>query len=130
MNPFLTQLMIFLHCCIGDFPFKFLGIPIGANNQRCYTEPGFSFLWILREEIFLIGFLHLLVINWETEMKSIFGRINGWGISFEKLFSKALSDCNEQECFCCRYEGLEWGLLGLDIELEEDIVCLGGGVVI
>lgn len=36
-NDFLAVASCFLHCCIGHFPFKFIGIPIGANPRRAST---------------------------------------------------------------------------------------------
>lgn len=34
---FLHAASIFLFCCIGSIPLKFLGIPIAANPRRCST---------------------------------------------------------------------------------------------
>lgn len=36
-DQFLHAASVFLFCCIGRIPFKFLGIPIGANPRRCST---------------------------------------------------------------------------------------------
>lgn len=34
---FLNAASIFLSCCIAEFPFKFLGIPMGVSPRRCST---------------------------------------------------------------------------------------------
>jgi hypothetical protein len=45
-NEFLDMASNFLHCRIGNTPFKYLGLPVGANPRKFSTwEPMLNILW-------------------------------------------------------------------------------------
>ncbi|WJX91754.1 hypothetical protein P8452_73481 [Trifolium repens] len=62
-NDFLRLASIFLNCKIGVVPFKYLGLPVGANIRRALTwEP-------------LISSLRKRLGNWNNKFVSLGGRI-------------------------------------------------------
>lgn len=62
-DSFLSAASHFLSCCIGSFPFKFLGLPVGANPRRCSTwEP-------------IVDSLKKRLAAWKGRYLSIGGRI-------------------------------------------------------
>lgn len=60
---FLEMASTFLACCMSSIPFKFLGLPVGANPRRRST-------WLP-----ILGMLRKRLSSWKGRMLSIGGRV-------------------------------------------------------
>lgn len=85
-ESFLHVASAFLSCCIAKVPFKFLGIPVGANPRRCSTW--FAVVEAMKKKCATWKGCHLSKGGRVTLLNSVLASMPLYFLSFYKISKK------------------------------------------